>query len=162
MIKKVSTLLFVLFATAQLANAQIQIGGGLIYGTELEEVGVQVNGTLNTPGPIRLAADIGIFLLDDVGNSERGFWEINFNGHYMLPGIPKANVYGIAGINISTATLKNDTFNIDSSDSEFGLNLGGGAEVPLGFAKLFGELRVVLGEADQAVLSGGLRFPIGK
>lgn len=165
MLKKVSVLLFAMFATVQIANAQIQIGGGVIYGTELEETGIQVNGTFEIPGPFRFSSDIGIFLLDDVnffGNTERGFWEANFNAHYLIPGIPKANIYGLGGINIVTATLKNDTIGLDSSDSEVGLNVGVGGEIPIGFATLFAEVKQVLGEADQAILTGGLRFSIGK
>ena len=165
--KKISMLLFMLLISVgamQTVQAQLQIGGGLIYGTEIEEFGIQGNATLNIPGPIRLAADIGIFFVDDVGNLDTSLWEINFNGHYLFPGIPKANVYGLAGINIVTASVEGQVLGVtfDESDSELGLNVGGGAEIPIGFAKLFGELKYVLGDADQAVFTGGLRFSIGK
>ena len=41
--KKVITLILILFSSISL-KAQISVGGGLVYGTEIENIGISVNG----------------------------------------------------------------------------------------------------------------------
>jgi hypothetical protein len=48
-----------------------------------------------------------------------------------------------------------------ASDSEIGLNIGIGGETRLDFGSLFGEVKYVLGNWDQLVLTAGLRFVVG-
>lgn len=48
MLKKLSMLVFALLFTATLSTtaiAQISVGGGLAYGTDVEDIGIQVGGT---------------------------------------------------------------------------------------------------------------------
>jgi len=156
------TLIFSLTIISQV-NAQIQAGAALMYGSEIEELGLQANGTFNFTGNIRGALDIGFFFADDAGDLETSFWTINTNGHYLIPGIPKANVYGLAGLNFATTSVEGNTAfgSIDDSTTELGLNLGGGAELPLGGVNIFSEVKYVVGDADQLVLTGGVRIGLG-
>ncbi|PWN07024.1 hypothetical protein [Rhodohalobacter mucosus] len=76
------------------------------------------------------------------------------------------NVYGLAGINITGINVEFDTGGFgsaSSSDSEIGLNIGGGAEFDVDFATLFGEAKFggIGHDANQFVVGAGLRFPIG-
>lgn len=145
-------ILFVLNTNAMAQN-EFSAGGGLAYGTEVEAIGIQGGATYSFTEEFRGAADIIIFFPDNYD-----WWELNLNGHYKFLAEEGISVYALAGINY--ATLSVDFGQLGSaSDSEVGLNIGGGAEFGVDFAKLYTELKFVLGNADQLALSAGLRFP---
>ncbi len=153
---KLALLLFgLIFAYNTSAQAQdIKAGGGLAYGSEVEAIGVQVSGVYDITEEVSGAADFIIFFPDGYD-----FWELNLNAHYGFYAEDNVRVYGLAGLNY--ATTKVDLIPSGSrSNSELGLNLGGGAEFGLDFANLYSELKYVLGDADQLAISAGLRFPI--
>lgn len=172
--KKLSLLsfcaLFIMLFT-QTTNAQgIKVGGGFIYGTDIEELGLQVNGVIDLPVTnLRAAADIGFFFVEDIGDIDSNFWTFNANAHYLFDAIPSATVYGLAGLNFATASVSGDltipgvgTTSFDDSSTEVGLNVGGGAEFGLGPVDAFTELKYVLGDASQVVFTAGVRLGIGK
>jgi len=163
--KKLTGLFFILFTfyTTSQVQAQFQAGAAFMYGSEVEELGLQANGTYTINEQFRAAADIGFFFVDDAEGFDTSFWTINANGHYLIPGIPKATVYGLAGLNITTVSAEFDTpfGRVDESDSELGLNLGGGGELPVGAVNLFSEIKYVIGDADQLVITAGVRIGLG-
>ncbi|WP_440998821.1 outer membrane beta-barrel protein [Fodinibius sp. SL11] len=152
---KLALLLFgLIFAYHASAQAQdFKLGGGLAYGSEVEAIGIQAGGVYNFTEKINGAADFIIFFPDNYD-----WWELNVNGHYGFYAKDNVRVYGLAGLNY--ATLKVDLGQFGSnSESELGLNLGGGAEFGIDFANLYTELKYVIGNADQLAISAGLRFP---
>lgn len=127
-------------------------GGGLAFGSEVEAIGIQATGVYNINEEFNGAADFIIFFPDNYD-----WWELNINGHYKFHSQDNVQVYGLAGLNF--ASWEVDTGVGSISDSEAGLNLGGGAEMGLDFANLYGEIKYILSDADQLVISAGLRFP---
>lgn len=143
-----------LINTNALAQNDFSVGGGLAYGSEVEAIGIQAGATYAITEEISAAADFIIFFPDNYD-----WWELNVNGHYNFFSEDNVSVYGLAGLNYATLSVDLGQFG-DASDSELGLNLGGGAEFGLDFAKLYTELKYVIGNADQLGISAGLRFDI--
>jgi len=143
------------------AAAEPRIGAGLVYGTEIEEVGLQLNGYYGldqVPG-LRVGAEFAYYLVDDPVS----FWTLDLNAQYRFIEPGPFGAYGIAGLDIARVSLDLDLgdFGGDASTSstEIGLNLGIGAEyavVPN--VELFGEIKYVISDYDQAVLALGARY----
>ncbi len=139
-------------------SSDILVGGGLIYGTEVEAIGIQAGGKYAFTPEISGAADFAIYFPDNYD-----WWELNANVHYNFLAEDGMKVYGLGGLNYATLSVSYDLGEWGSgstSNSEVGLNLGGGAEFDVDFANVYTELKYVLGNADQLALSAGLRFSI--
>lgn len=138
-----------------LAQAEtFKAGGGLAFGSEVEAIGIQAGAVYGFTDEINGAADFIIFFPDGFD-----WWELNLNGQYNFMADDGVRLYGLAGLNYATISVDFGEFG-SSSNSEVGLNIGGGAEYGLDFANLYGELKYVLGDADQLGLSAGLRFDL--
>jgi opacity protein-like surface antigen len=138
------------------ANAQLKLGAGLGYGTDIEELGIQFRGVYTVSDPWRASAD---FVLYFDGVDDLSIWELNLNGHYVFINDEKKTVYALAGLNIIKVNFDATSGLDDTSDT--GLNLGAGIEIPLGSVELFGEARFALGGAEQLFFSAGVQIPLG-
>lgn len=148
------------------AEAQFRaVGAGLMYGSETEKLGVRVDGVYQINEEFRAVADLGIFFPESneiFGTDYKTtWWELNVNGNYLFYTDPEQGLqtYALAGLNLTTVKVK--VGDESDSESEAGLNIGIGGEYNLDFANLFGEIKYVLGDADQLNIGIGLRFPIG-
>ncbi|MFO7702681.1 MAG: outer membrane beta-barrel protein [Psychroflexus maritimus] len=162
-------------ANAQTNRGDISIGGGLAYGTgaapSLSELnnslGIQLGGFYTlTDSKLRAGLDFIYYFPDKESGVEFKLWELNANLHYIFLEESDYFIYGLGGVNISSVKLdyEGDSFfgGGSYSESEFGLNLGAGFEYNLDFANLFAEAKYgnLGGDADQFVLSAGLRFTL--
>jgi len=153
----------------------IKLGGALVLSSgalgfdEIDNnIGLRAEVLYPVNEKIRLVGDFTFFFPKESGNVQATVLGVNFNGHYQLYSEDKLNVYGLGGINIAILSIDfpnqdgNDLGGLDDSTSEFGLNLGAGAEYALDFGNLFGELKFagVGGNADQLVFGLGVRFNI--
>ncbi|MEX0647782.1 MAG: hypothetical protein WEA56_06750 [Balneolaceae bacterium] len=171
--KKLITFLFTALLTVVIysdSNAQFaKAGVGLMYGSEIEQIGIRADGVYLINEDIRIVGDLGFFFPDKTefgGGSSFTvtWWELNANGNYIFHADEEQGLtaYGLAGLNFTTVSVKSDdgTNTATNSDTEVGLNLGAGLEYGLDFADLFGELKFVLSDADQLNIGVGLRFPL--
>jgi opacity protein-like surface antigen len=166
--KKLTCILFAAFislAFSNIATAQISVGGGLAFGTEVEELGIQAGGVYTINEEFRAGADFIYYLTgDDSGFGDNfTWWEFNANGHYLFVTEEDLIVYALGGLNFASFSYdfpEFQGFGGNVSETEIGLNVGAGLEYGLGFADLYAELKYALSSADQLVLSAGLRFPI--
>lgn len=138
-----------------LAQSNFKAGGGLAYGTDIEAIGIQAGAVYGFDEDFRGAADIIIFFPEDQNNTDHSFWTVNANVHYLLITEDASAVYGLGGINYATQNFSNGT---SVTNSEVGLNLGGGAEFGVDFGVIYLEAKYVISDFDQLVLSGGVRF----
>lgn len=170
--KKSTLLLLAALFTVPLctdANAQfVKAGAGLMYGSEIEQVGLRGDAVYQINDEFRIVGDLGFYFPDktDFGGGDEmtvRWWELNGNVNYIFYSDEEQNLmaYGLGGLNFLNISVKSDIGGSTStnSDSEVGLNLGAGIEYGLDFADLFGELKFVVGDADQLNLGAGLRFP---
>jgi outer membrane protein X len=141
-----------------LAQSDLNIGGGLAYGTEIEAIGVQAGAVLGFNENLRGAGDIAIYFPDSPSGVDNSFWAINANVHYLFMAEEATTVYGLGGLNY--ATSKTSGSGMSFSNSEAGLNLGGGAEFGVGFGAIYLEAKYVVSDFDQLVLGGGVRFAL--
>jgi outer membrane protein X len=161
--KKIIAISSLFVATLFLSNTNAfaqSVGAGLAYGSEVEAIGIQVNGVYGFSDNLRGAADFTLFFPDQPSNGDYSFWTLNANAHYLFMAEGTTNVYGLAGLNYATSEItSNSQFGSFSvSSSEVGLNLGGGAEFGVGFGNIFVEAKYVVSDLDQLVLDGGVRF----
>lgn len=139
-----------------LAQSDFKVGGGLAYGTEIEAIGVQGSAVYGFTEELRGAADVTIYFPDSQEGVDNSFWAINANVHYLFMAEDASSFYGLGGINYATQEVSGGGMSF--SNSEAGLNLGGGAEFGLEFGVIYLEGKYVISDFDQLVLSGGLRF----
>ncbi len=130
-------------------SAQISIGGGLVLGAS--DLGLQgrLQKTINET--IDGSASFTFFLVD--GGT---VWSIDADAHYVLSNSDGLTLYPLAGLNF---------FHFSSggfSDTDIGLNLGGGATYELQESlKLFAELKYVTNSGGDLWITAGVLFPFG-
>ncbi|MCC5927152.1 MAG: outer membrane beta-barrel protein [Bacteroidetes bacterium] len=151
---------------AQSQEGDISVGIGLAYGFDLEEPAIGLGGVYTINEQFRAAVDLHYYLIasENFGGVDIDYnvWELNMNAHYMFVNDETKTLYALGGINYFRikVSASEGAFNISESDSEVGLNLGGGAEYNLGNFRLYGELKFSLGDASQMFLGAGVRFGI--
>jgi outer membrane immunogenic protein len=161
----IATAFVLVLVSVQNTKAQIGLGAGLAYGTEIENLGLQLGATYLINENFRAAADIiYYFPKESVGGTITWNWfEFNANVHYIFFEDDSMNAYAIGGLNYTSWKRERElspTEKLVTSDNEVGLNLGIGAMIDIGFANLYGEAKYVLGNADQLGIAIGLRFAL--
>jgi len=159
---RISYLVFGLFLAFNLSNyaqaqdGRIQVGPGLAYGNEAENLGISVDGYYTINDQFRAGAAFTYFFPENDINH----YTIDLNGNYIFHEDEQLMAYAIAGLNIFTYSW--DIAGVDDSETELGLNVGAGIEYGLNVGNLFGELKLtgIAGDADQLVLGAGIRFDI--
>ncbi|WP_234572601.1 outer membrane beta-barrel protein [Rhodohalobacter sp. 614A] len=140
------------------AQAQtITAGGGVGYGSKSEDFNFQVNAYYSIPNlPLRIGGDVGFSKPEDNLTQIEG----NANVHLMLLDKELISIYGLTGLNVLYSKIS--VGDVSDSSTDTGLNVGGGAEVDLGFGRAFGEAKYVLGSEreEQLVLGVGVRVAI--
>jgi outer membrane immunogenic protein len=144
------------------AAAEPRVGAALVYGTEIEEVGLQLNGYYGldqVPG-LRVGAEFTYFFVGDPVT----FWTIDLNAQYRFIEPGPFGAYGIAGLDIAHGSVDIDLGPLgdeSTSSTDIGLNLGIGAEYAVTEnVELFAEVKYVISDYDQAVLAIGGRYLI--
>jgi outer membrane immunogenic protein len=145
------------------ALAEPRVGAALVYATDIEEVGLQLNGYYGLgdvlPG-LRVGAEFSYYFAED----PLTFWTLDLNGQYRFIEPGPFGAYGIAGLDIAHAAVDLDLGPLgdaSSSSTEIGLNLGIGAEYAVTEnVEIYAEVKYVISELDQAVLAIGGRYLI--
>lgn len=174
--KRVTLLIFSLFfilslwssLSAQNSNV-ISLGGGITYGFDLEEIGIQVVGTYSLNNNIRVGADFNYWLTDNESAFGSSFsttlFEINGNVHYLFYNNDGLIFYAMGSLGLHYASVSIDipVYGSESaSDTELGIGFGAGAEYDLGPVKLYLEPRLFISGFDQFALSAGFRIPLNR
>lgn len=126
-------------------------------------------GTENLIEETRFVGSFDWFFPDEGGGVDVSYWELNLNGHYMLPFELDSPIDFYAGGGLNIAHLSVDIPDItvggfttqggSASDTDIGLNILGGLDFRISDSLGgFGELRIELGGGEQFVLTGGVRF----
>ncbi len=162
-------------------EGDLKAGIGLVFGTGIggfggfdNDLGIRADGYYAITPLIRVGGDFTFYFPDTVSESIFGesfestltVWELNLNGQYIFMDEDDLILYGLGGINITGIRISSEgssgfgDVSGSQSDSEIGLNLGGGVEYALDFADLFAEAKLggLGGNANQFVLGAGLRF----
>lgn len=149
------------------SNAQpINIGGGLVIGTDRPNVGLKLQGTYgmdflleNLSG----AAAFTIFIPSSPGNITYNRWSIDIDGHYKFYEMTDFEFYAIGGLNIAHYSVKTTLWGISAtaSGTKPGLNVGAGAIYKFSDKmKAFSEFKYILSNFDQAEITFGVLFEL--
>lgn len=164
---------FLIFSAWSSLSAQnsndISLGGGITYGLDLEEIGIQAVGTYSLNENIRVGADFIYWLTSDESFFGSSFsstlFEINGNVHYLFYNENDIVIYALGSLGVHYASVSIDVpgFGSESdSDAELGLGFGAGAEYNLGPVSLYFEPRLFISGFDQFALSAGVRVPLNR
>lgn len=152
-------LFFAMNTSVYAQDNELKVGAGLIFGSEIETLGIRVDTYYRINEKFRVGGALGYFFPNDVSGGDTNWFEIDLNGNYIFYEEEELTIYGLGGLNILIITFDPDVGDSDSN-SEIGFNVGGGLEYALNFGDIFGELKFagLGGDADQLVLGGGIRF----
>lgn len=164
---KRSLLTFCLFLSAFLfsliVNAQIQLGGGLTFGTGISSLGFNLRGTYEINEKFLAAPGINFFFKDkSLSDATFSYFSVDLDGRYQLISIgDDINVYPVGGLNIFNTKIDGSTTGVRTREPglSIGLNLGLGAQVAtLTSLSYFGEFKVTVGGIDQSTITAGVLY----
>ena len=141
-------------------SAQGEIGGGLLFGTDADEIGLGLKGRIPLSPRFDLSPGINLFVFDANDNRTHYYWEVNADVHALFDATPELLVYPLAGLNLGVKQWRYAQRD-DRSDVQAGINLGAGAAYYFTPTLAgFSELKFVLSEYDQAVLTLGVMLSL--
>lgn len=136
-------------ASASAQRGQMAVGGNLLYGTEINSVGLGAKFQYGIIDHLRGEASFNYYF------QNKGFrmWDLNSNAHYLFDITEKFRAYPLAGLTVVNKSYSD----VDDSITRFGLNLGGGCEYDVTpNVVLNAEFKYsIVSTIDQAVLSVG-------
>jgi outer membrane protein X len=141
------------------AEAQTRIGAGLAWGSDVDDLGLGINGEFFVKNNVSINPGIILYFEDNGAFQDRDWWELNVNGNFYFAEEGSVDFYGIGGINLTTRSIKSQGER--DSDTELGVNLGVGANFNIRGAVLpYTEIKYIAGNFDQAVLFFGAKFTL--
>ena len=156
---------FLLIIVSLSSNAQKRIGGGLVFGLDIDQPGIVVNYEHFVTDNVAISPDFIYYFPEKVtvlGNSvSSSFWEINLNGHYYFM-TGDTEIYGLGGLNYTNVKVETEVLGITTSvsDGDVGINLGGGINFGSGPIVPFAQMKFTIGSTDQLVIGGGVKFSL--
>lgn len=125
----------ILFLVVTEASAQISVGGGIVYGTDINNIGISVNGKYEFNEKWSAAPAFTYFLKKDYVN-----WSaLDLDANYQITELENiGGLYAIGGLNMTFYKIKYDfgfggygSSSGSVTGSNTGLNLGLGLNVPV-------------------------------
>lgn len=179
-------LVAVFVITATCVNAQNYLGGGLQLGTKaaissegvIDELGVGLDfkGVFSISETFALSPSVVYYFPSSVSGSNNGTSAtvdlrpllLSLDAHYNFVKSENSKVYLLAGLNYSYMSLKADVQMSGASGSgtesegKVGANIGAGMSTKMGKRSLFFIEAAYSSEFEQAMLSAGFLFQLGK
>lgn len=168
-----ATLTTVLMLSSTDSQAQVQAGGGLVYGNmDSFDLGIQANAFFVLPAApqVRLGGDFTYYLpqseTEAFGGSRvsgtANFFALNPVVHYTFVEADDFSAYGLGGLSLARASVSfsGGGQTVSDSNSDVGLNVGAGAGLSAGPGFVYGELKLVTGDFDRIVFGAGYRVPL--
>ncbi|TVP98335.1 MAG: hypothetical protein EA359_18435 [Balneolaceae bacterium] len=90
------------------AQAQVSAGGGILYGFDIERIGIRVDGLYAINDDWRAAADFGYYFPESEFGIKVSWWELNLNAHYVFVDNEDFRAYALAGINYISFSVTED------------------------------------------------------
>lgn len=141
-------------AQAQVHQGETAVGANLVYGSEIESLGLGARfqyGILD-----QLRAEVGFNGFFE--HKHTSWWDVNINAHYLL-GLWNEQLYfyPLVGLNYTMTKVK-----IDGSDEEnhIGMNVGAGVEYELNehFGVNLEYRHTIVRKVDQGVIGLGINY----
>lgn len=149
------------------ANAQINAGLGLDHGSAVDEFGLDLRIGYQFNEQFNVVGDFSMFFVDDDGRYVKNrYWnEFNINIHYYyLVSDESFSPYSLIGLNTTFWGTRFEDQpglgDLENSDSEIGLNLGGGVDFNLNenFKPFFEVKYLMTDKFNQGEITFGLKY----
>ena len=144
------------FANAQVHKGETAAGLNLVYGSEIENLGLGARfqyGILD-----QLRAEVGFNYFFE--KNHMSWWEVNINAHYLL-GLwnEQLYIYPLAGMNYTMVDFKGE-LDDKGEQNHVGLNLGAGIEYEINdhFGVNFEYRHTIIRKVDQGVFGLGINY----
>ncbi len=162
MIKKALPFLILFALSVQGLLAQdFRGGGGLVYGTVAKNVGLNFRGDVLIDRQWSISPHFNWFFNRENGPFLHRWNALNIDAHYYFEVDDTWHIYPLFGVNFATVSEKFS--GVTYSNSFIGANLGAGTEYEFDERLSgFGEVKYVIGDADQAVFTLGVLYQINK
>ncbi|MGF1637337.1 MAG: outer membrane beta-barrel protein [Cyclobacteriaceae bacterium] len=146
--------------SVQLANAQIGLGGGFAYGTEVEKLGLDLRADFKLGDKWALAPNFNFFFPRETRDHIHRWAGFNFDAHYLFNVENSFYFYPLFGLNITSYSTERKSDDRRWKNSEIGVNIGMGSEFKIaGQLDGFVEFKyVAIKYVDQAVVSFGVLY----
>ncbi len=153
------------------AQSTISAGAAAAYGTDIDQVGVNVRAYLNSSNHrICFGPELTYFPTvterGDHATEERELLEFNFNGHFLFELVENLAFYPLTGLNFSREreeVFEDDVLEESKTLTEWGWNVGAGLHYQLNSRWiLFAEYDYLISELSQHTLSTGVLMTFGK
>ncbi|MCH7400799.1 porin family protein [Belliella kenyensis] len=139
-----------------------RIGGQLIYGSNIESLGIGAIAELPVAAKMVISPSFSFYFPKDQGFFKQSAWELNGNLNYLFVEEEKLTFYGLGGLNYTSINVSSNMAgvgNFSSSAGRIGLNIGAGANFEIGMSFLpFAEIKYILGDFDRLVIGAGVKF----
>ena len=159
--KKILTLVCMMmlgmgFAQAQVHQGETAVGANLVYGSEIENLGVGARFQYGIMDQLRAEVGLNYFF----EKNHLSWWDVNINAHYLV-GLwnDQLYIYPLAGVNYTMVDYKGD-LNDKGEENHIGLNLGAGIEYELNehFGVNFEYRHTIIRKVDQGVFGLGINY----
>ena len=148
-------------------NAQpINIGGGLVIGTDRPNIGLKINGTYGMDfllENLSASAAFTFFVPSSTVATTFNRWGVDIDAHYKFYEMTDFEFYALGGLNIASYSAKTTYIGTSTrvSGTKPGLNVGAGAIYNFREKmKAFSEFKYVLSSYDQAEITFGVLFEL--
>lgn len=144
------------FAQAQVHQGETAVGANLVYGSEIESMGIGARFQYGVLDQVRAEVGLNYFF----EKNHLSWWDVNINAHYLL-GLwnEQLYVYPLAGINYTMVDYKGE-LNEKGEENHIGLNLGAGIEYELNehFGVNLEYRHTIIRKVDQGVFGLGVNY----
>jgi outer membrane protein X len=148
------------FAQAQVHQGETAVGANLVYGTEIESLGLGARFQYGILDQLRAEVGFNGFF----AHNHRTWWDVNINAHYLLNvSNHQFYFYPLAGINYTMTNDKKKTDEYPNGKGEsnhIGLNVGAGFEYELNdhFGVNLEYRHTIVRKVDQGVIGLGVNY----
>lgn len=147
------------------SKAQILLGGGPLYGDDIEEIGINLRAYTFIGDKICFGPEFTAFrnhnTMINGEDVELGLWEVNFNGHYIFEVAEGLGLYPVGGLNYSREVERVEGHS-DVIEDAFGVNLGFGVHYEHKKIILYTEYDRLFSNLRQNSFTVGILFHLGK
>lgn len=153
-----------LLGMADKVFGQVQIGGGLTFGTGISSLGFNFRGTYEIDEKFMAAPGINFFFRDNsISDVTTSYFSIDLNARYNLIEVgDDLVIYPVGGLNVFNVKQEGATIGIRPRREDgltLGLDLGIGAQMStLSNWSYFGEYRITIGGIDQSTITAGVLY----
>jgi len=158
--KKIFTIMCALMLGMGLAQAQVQqgetaVGANLVYGSEIESLGLGARFQYGILDHLRAEVGFNGFFQ----HNHTSWWDVNLNAHYLL-GLWNQQLYfyPLVGVNYTMTKVKVE--GVSDEENHIGLNVGAGVEYELNehFGVNLEYRHTIVRKVDQGIIGLGVNY----